>query len=195
MTGISSYIFNAFYDWLRDNDFNPRVVVDAEYPGVVVPKEYVSNGMILISIYHMYVSEFTINETGISFYTRFKGQERYVEIPYPAMIELVCSDNGLSVPVSTWLNNMDHTFSIMSRDNLYDDIDGSLSDAEDYESKSKSNVQFVLEEYDKSDTPKKKSSGKRANAKGSTDDKKAKSSSAKDTADSQKAKPSFTIIN
>lgn len=181
MTGISSYIFNAFYDWLRDNDFNPRVVVDATYPGVVVPKEYVSNGMILISIYHMYVNEFLVSENGISFYTRFKGQERYVEIPYPAMIELVCSDNGISIPVATWLDNMDHTFSVMSRANIDDDA---LDETESEQSKS--SVQFVLEEYDKKDAPSDADKKKASASKGSSDSAKA---------DAQKAKPSFTIIN
>mgnify|MGYP003377407559 FL=1 len=68
MIGISPYIFNALYDWLRDNDYNPRVVVDANAPGVVVPQEYVNNGIIIISIYHKYINEFQVGEQGIRFY-------------------------------------------------------------------------------------------------------------------------------
>lgn len=107
MRSIYSYLFRAFYDWLRDNGANPRIMVDATKPGVVVPREYVSNGMILISIYHLYVSEFEIHPNKISFYTRFKGKKEQVVIPYSAMSELVCSDSGLSIPLSMWMQSID----------------------------------------------------------------------------------------
>lgn len=107
MTSIYSYLFTAFYEWLRDNDANPRIMVDASKPGVRVPQQYVTGGMILISIYHLYVSEFTIGPTMISFYTKFKGKKELVVIPYSAMTELVCSDSGFSIPLNMWLASID----------------------------------------------------------------------------------------
>lgn len=107
MTSISSYLFKAFYDWMRDNGANPRILVDANEAGVVVPREYVSNGVILISICYLYVSNFEIGPNKISFFTRFKGQKEFVSIPYTAMIELICSDNGLTIPLSMWLASID----------------------------------------------------------------------------------------
>lgn len=171
MIGISPYIFNALYDWLRDNDYNPRVVVDANAPGVVVPQEYVNNGIIIISIYHKYINDFQVGEQGIRFYARFKGQERYVGIPYQAMIEISTANNGIYIPVSNWLESMEHTFSALSRE-IGEDDDGD----EDKDLSSKSDVQFVLEEYDGSAKP-------------------AKSKGRNSAKDDNKNKPSFTILS
>ena len=107
MKSIYSYLFTAFYNWLRDSGANPRIMVDATKPGVVVPREYVSNDMILISIYYLYVSDFEILPDKITFYTKFKGKKEYVAIPYSAMTELVCSDNGISIPLSMWMASID----------------------------------------------------------------------------------------
>lgn len=107
MKSIYSYLFTAFYNWLRDGGANPRIMVDATKPGVVVPREYVSNDMILISIYYLYVSDFEILPDKITFYTKFKGKKEYVAIPYNAMTELVCSDNGISIPLSMWMASID----------------------------------------------------------------------------------------
>lgn len=107
MTSMYSYLFKAFYDWLCDNGANPRILVDATKEGVEVPKEYVTGGMILISIYHLYVKDFNIGPNKISFYTRFKGKSEYVAIPYSAMTELICPDTGLTIPMNMWLASID----------------------------------------------------------------------------------------
>lgn len=107
MKSINSYLFTAFYNWLRDSGANPRIMVDATKPGVVVPREYVSNDMILISVYYLYVSDFEILPDKITFYTKFRGKKEYVAIPYNAMTELVCSDNGISIPLSMWMASID----------------------------------------------------------------------------------------
>ena len=101
MKSIYSYLFTAFYNWLRDSGANPRIMVDATKPGVVVPREYVSNDMILISIYYLYVSDFEILPDKITFYTKFKGKKEYVAIPYNAMTELVSFP---SIPVKVTLD-------------------------------------------------------------------------------------------
>ena len=106
MTSIYSYLFTAFYDWLRDNEANPRIMVDATKPGVQVPQAYVTNGMILISVCHLYVREFKICESCISFYTSFRGKEEHVIIPYNAMMDLVCSNKDLSIPIYLWLSSI-----------------------------------------------------------------------------------------
>ena len=101
MKSIYSYLFTAFYNWLRDSGANPRIMVDATKPGVV------GNDMILISIYYLYVSDFEILPDKITFYTKFKGKKEYVAIPYNAMTELVCSDSGISIPLSMWMSSID----------------------------------------------------------------------------------------
>ncbi len=107
MTSICSYIFTAFYNWLRDNDVNPRLVVDVSRPGVQVPPHIAIDGVVLISIDHKYVENFEIWPTKISFTTRFNGKKEFVIIPYAAMSELVCSDTGISIPINMWLTSIE----------------------------------------------------------------------------------------
>ncbi len=149
MTSMYSYLFKAFYDWLCDNGANPRILVDATKEGVEVPKEYVTGGMILISIYHLYVKDFNIGPNKISFYTRFKGKSEYVAIPYSAMTELICPDTGLTIPMNMWLASIDlacHQFDLSEYNGdeaLMRELDRH-SEAVCHESNS-SKIRFIIE--------------------------------------------------
>lgn len=107
MTPLYPYMFKAFYEWLVDNDANPRILVDASQPNVTVPREYVTNDKILLSIHPKFISDLNIGPNTISFYTKFKGIRQFLVIPYYAMNELICSDTGLSVPLSMWLTSIE----------------------------------------------------------------------------------------
>lgn len=145
MKSIYSYLFTAFYNWLRDSGANPRIMVDATKPGVVVPREYVSNDMILISIYYLYVSDFEILPDKITFYTKFKGKKEYVAIPYNAMTELVCSDSGISIPLSMWMSSIDMAC------RQYGEDDSAF--AEDEEESAKSAITFSITSDSENSSP------------------------------------------
>ena len=42
MTSNRPYFIRAMYDWIVDNDLTPYILVNAMYPGVEVPQEYVN---------------------------------------------------------------------------------------------------------------------------------------------------------
>jgi len=44
------YLLRAFYDWIVDNDCTPYIVVDAHYPEVEVPQDFVTDGQIVLNI-------------------------------------------------------------------------------------------------------------------------------------------------
>lgn len=147
MTSIYSYIFTAFYNWLRDNDVNPRLLVDVSRPGVQVPSQYVTDGVMLISIYHQFVDNFEIWPNRISFTTRFNGKKTFVVIPYSAMMELVCSDTGLSIPLNMWLSSIELACHTDEEGQLLE----SKLDEEEAESSS-SKVLFTLADPDEDDS-------------------------------------------
>lgn len=121
MTSICSYIFTAFYNWLRDNEINPRLLVDVTHPGIQVPKHLAVSGMVLISIDHRYVEDFEVWPNKISFTTRFQGQKEYVIIPYSAMLELLCTEINFSIPISMWLTSIDTACHTLDDGSFVDD--------------------------------------------------------------------------
>ncbi len=44
------YLIRAIYDWCCDNGHTPHMLVAADYPGVVVPREYVQEGRITLNV-------------------------------------------------------------------------------------------------------------------------------------------------
>lgn len=44
MKPLRPYLYNAYYNWIIDNDNTPYLLVNAEYPDVDVPVEFVKEG-------------------------------------------------------------------------------------------------------------------------------------------------------
>ncbi|MBU3826159.1 MAG: ClpXP protease specificity-enhancing factor [Candidatus Anaerobiospirillum merdipullorum] len=107
MTSFNPHIFHAFYDWLIENDITPHLVVNANRPGVVVPRQFVQNGTIILSISPLATREMSINRRDISFVARFQGQDQHVVVPYTAMQELFAVETSTSFPISLWMNEQD----------------------------------------------------------------------------------------
>ena len=40
MTSTRPYLIRALYEWIEDNGLTPHILVDAEAPGVGVPKQH-----------------------------------------------------------------------------------------------------------------------------------------------------------
>ena len=70
------YLLKAFYDWIVDNDCTPYIVVDAHYPEVEVPQDFVTDGQIVLNIAPRAVSSFEMNNNYVQLSTRFSGMPR-----------------------------------------------------------------------------------------------------------------------
>lgn len=103
MTSFNPHIFKAFYDWMLENHATPHLVVNADKPGVLVPREFVHQNLIVLSISPLATRDFSIESWGISFGARFHGQEMQVQVPYSAMRELYSVEHGVSYPLALWL--------------------------------------------------------------------------------------------
>lgn len=95
-----SYLLNATYEWIADNDMTPYLLVNAEYEGAVVPREFVQEGQIVLNISMSAVRQLHIDKVGVSFEARFSGKPMQVFVPMGAAMALYAKENGdgLSFP-------------------------------------------------------------------------------------------------
>jgi stringent starvation protein B len=88
------YILRAFFDWIVDNDCTPYVVIDAHYPGVEVPQNYVTDGQIVLNIAPRAVTNFSLDLELLAFSTRFGGVPIEIRVPVSAIVGIYSHENG-----------------------------------------------------------------------------------------------------
>ena len=88
------YLFRAFYEWITDNNCTPYVVVDAYYPGVIIPQDYVTDGQIVLNIAPRAVSDYEMSSESLTFTTRFGGVPTNLFIPIMAILGVYAQENG-----------------------------------------------------------------------------------------------------
>ena len=94
MTPTRPYFLRAIYDWLIDNNCTPFLAVDAEFPGVDVPLEFVEDGQITLNIAPTAVANFSMTNDCVFFSARFSGASRHVSVPMGAVLGLFSRENG-----------------------------------------------------------------------------------------------------
>jgi stringent starvation protein B len=57
MTSNRPYLLRAFFDWIVDNECTPHLVVNADFPAVQVPTQFVQDGQIVLNISPIYARE------------------------------------------------------------------------------------------------------------------------------------------
>ncbi|WP_294949788.1 ClpXP protease specificity-enhancing factor [Sulfurivirga sp.] len=98
MISQKPYFIRALYDWIVDNGWTPHVQVDADWPGVEVPREYVQDGVIVLNISPTATHGLELGNERISFMTRFQGQERRVSFPPEAVLAIFSRETGQGMP-------------------------------------------------------------------------------------------------
>ncbi len=94
MTSNRPYLIRALYEWLVDNDLTPHLLVDAEFEGVVVPRQFVEDGRIVLNVNPSAVIDLEMGNEIISFNARFGGRETDVFIPPLAVLGIYARENG-----------------------------------------------------------------------------------------------------
>ncbi|MGR4067720.1 ClpXP protease specificity-enhancing factor [Billgrantia sp. C5P2] len=97
MLSSRPYLARGLYEWLLDNDQTPYIVVDAEQPGVSVPRQFVQNGQIVLNVGPSAVRDLHIENDAISFHARFGGQPMQVVVPMPALVAVYARENGVGM--------------------------------------------------------------------------------------------------
>ena len=94
MTSNRPYLIRALYEWIADNDLTPHLLVDAEKPGVMVPRGYVADGRIVLNVAASAVQNLVLGNDAILFSARFNGQSFPVELPAVAVLGIYARENG-----------------------------------------------------------------------------------------------------
>lgn len=89
-----SYLLNAAYSWVADNDMTPYLLVDAEQERVVVPTEFINDGQIVLNISMSAVRHLIMDKDAVSFEARFSGRPMQVYVPISAALALYAKENG-----------------------------------------------------------------------------------------------------
>lgn len=88
------YLIRAVYDWAIDNGCTPHMLVAADYPGVVVPQEFVQENRITLNIAPMAVQGLNLEIEPIWFSARFSGRSFEVLVPSGAVLAVFARENG-----------------------------------------------------------------------------------------------------
>jgi stringent starvation protein B len=88
------YLIRAIYEWLVDNDWTPQLLIHADDEGVLVPREYVRDGEIVLNISPTAVQNLVLGNESIDFDARFSGRAMHVSVPVKSVVALFARENG-----------------------------------------------------------------------------------------------------
>ncbi|QOR39381.1 ClpXP protease specificity-enhancing factor [Billgrantia diversa] len=97
MLSSRPYLARGLYEWLLDNEHTPYIVVDAEQPGVSVPRQFVQNGQIVLNVGPTAVRDLHIANDAVRFHARFGGQPMQVVVPMQALVAIYAKENGVGM--------------------------------------------------------------------------------------------------
>lgn len=91
------YLIRAIYEWCVDSGYTPHLLVAADYPGVVVPKQYVRDARITLNISPVAVQSLDLKSEPAWFSARFGGKPMDVQVPTGAVLAIFAQENGEGV--------------------------------------------------------------------------------------------------
>lgn len=94
LTSKKPYLIRAIYDWIVDNGLTPYILVNADYPGVQVPKAHVNEGKIVLNISPQACRGLHLENDRIVFTARFSGQTVQIFVIPAAVIAIYAKENG-----------------------------------------------------------------------------------------------------
>jgi stringent starvation protein B len=94
LTPRRPYLLRAMHEWMTDNGQTPHVVVDAAVDGVVVPRQYVRDGRIILNVGYSATAGLVIKNESITFSARFGGAAFDVRLPLSAVLGIYAAETG-----------------------------------------------------------------------------------------------------
>ena len=94
LTPRRPYLLRAMHEWMTDNGQTPHLFVDAAVGGVVVPREYVRDGKIVLNVGYSATAGLMMKNDGISFSARFNGAAFDVRLPVHAVLGIYARETG-----------------------------------------------------------------------------------------------------
>lgn len=94
MTPLKPYLIRSIYDWIIDNYLTPHILVNAEYPGVVLPRDFVEDGRIVLNLRPEAIQGLVLGNDEIHFNARFSGKAMRIVTPIKAVLAIYAKENG-----------------------------------------------------------------------------------------------------
>ncbi|PPD28786.1 MAG: ClpXP protease specificity-enhancing factor [Methylomonas sp.] len=94
MTPLKPYLIRSIYEWITDNSLTPHLLVNAEYPGVNLPTDFVEDGRIVLNIRPEAIQGLVLDNDEIQFNARFSGKPMRINMPIPAVLAIYAKENG-----------------------------------------------------------------------------------------------------
>ena len=94
MTSNRPYLLRAMYEWIADNGMTPYILVDANAPGVKVPRSAIKDGRVVLNVAARAVVQLELGADSVRFMARFSGVSQAVEAPIAAVLAIYAQENG-----------------------------------------------------------------------------------------------------
>ena len=88
------YLLRAMHEWMTDNGYTPHIVVNAGGDGVVVPREHVSDGKIILNVSYSATKDLLITNELVSFEARFACVPQLVKAPISAVLGIYARETS-----------------------------------------------------------------------------------------------------
>ena len=94
MLSSRPYLIRAMYEWIVDSELTPYVLVDAALDDVIIPREFVDDGKILLNISPGATQNLNLGDEYVLFNARFHGKSMEVSFPVDAVMSVYAKENG-----------------------------------------------------------------------------------------------------
>lgn len=94
MQSSRPYLIRALYQWILDNHCTPHILVNTNYPGVIVPPGFAEDGKVVLNISPSAARNLLIDQKTIGFESRFGGVAHNLCIPNTAVLGIYARENN-----------------------------------------------------------------------------------------------------
>lgn len=94
MTSSKPYLIRAIYQWLVDNHLTPYLMVDADFPDVLVPEHFIEDGKIVLNVAPQAVGNLQLGNEALEFDASFSGVITHIYIPTKSVMAIYAFENG-----------------------------------------------------------------------------------------------------
>lgn len=94
MTPLKPYLIRSIYEWIVDNGLTPHLLVNADYPGVILPGDFVEDGRIVLNMRPEAIQGLVLGNDEIQFNARFAGKPMRIITPCKAVLAIYAKENG-----------------------------------------------------------------------------------------------------
>lgn len=96
-TSKRPYLLRAINEWILDNLQTPHILVDAVADKVVVPREYIEDGRIVLNISPNAVRDLEIGNDMLMCSARFSGRSFAIRVPVQHILAIYAKENGMGI--------------------------------------------------------------------------------------------------